>query len=161
MIALFLTAQLLATAPQTTTAAPIARADTGQTRTLADVARERKLGKKGVKGGTLSVAGTSGAPLLAGVSSDKAATDADARLAKAIRDGAWVDRNIHYNEDIKADARREWDAAAENCRKTPGCTPTYRDGVEFRTKPLRTGDEIMRDEVKKNGSRDSVEPLSP
>jgi hypothetical protein len=31
-------------------------------RTLADVARERKLGKKGVEGGTFSVAGASGAP---------------------------------------------------------------------------------------------------
>ena len=31
-------------------------------KTLADVARERKLGKKGVEGGTLSVAGTSDVP---------------------------------------------------------------------------------------------------
>jgi hypothetical protein len=32
-------------------------------KTLADVARERKLGKKGVEGGTFSVAGASGAPV--------------------------------------------------------------------------------------------------
>ena len=33
-------------------------------RTLADVARERRLGKKGVEGGTFSVAGASGAPAI-------------------------------------------------------------------------------------------------
>ncbi|MDD5302412.1 MAG: hypothetical protein PHS14_04810 [Elusimicrobia bacterium] len=36
---------------------PVVAAGTGRTRTLADVARERKLGIKGVQGGTLSVAG--------------------------------------------------------------------------------------------------------
>jgi hypothetical protein len=156
MIATLLLAQVLAAAPATT-ATPVAKANTGQTRTLADVARERKLGKRPASGGTLSVAGISGAPPLAGGSSDKAATDADARLARAIRDGAWVDQNIHYHEGIKEGARREWDAAAENCRKTPGCTPIYRENVEFGgVKPLRTGDEVLRDRTLK---QDSVEPL--
>jgi hypothetical protein len=40
-------------------------------RTLADVARERRLGNKGVEGGTLSVAGTSGSP--AGATGEKPA----------------------------------------------------------------------------------------
>ena len=56
MIATLLLAQILAAAPATT-ATPVIKADTGQTRTLADVARERKLGVKGVQGGTMSVAG--------------------------------------------------------------------------------------------------------
>jgi len=56
MIATLLLAQILAAAPATT-ATPVVKADTGQTRTLADVARERKLGVKGVRGGTMSVAG--------------------------------------------------------------------------------------------------------
>lgn len=46
----------------TQTPAPVAAAANGQTRTLADVARERKLGKKGVQGGTLSVAGAPVSP---------------------------------------------------------------------------------------------------
>ena len=149
MIATLLLAQILAAAPATT-ATPVAKANTGQTRTLADVARERKLGKKGVQGGTLSVAG---APVsqTSGVAAkpttgeiDKDARAADARLAKAITNGAWVDRNIHYNDDIKQDARNEWDAAAEACRKTPDCKPVYRDSVQLGGhKPLRTDDENL------------------
>ena len=147
LAALILLAQVAAKTPVATpTPAPVVKADTGQTRTLADVARERKLGKKGVQGGTLSVAGAAGAPALTSGSADKAASEADARLAKAIENGGWVDRNIHYNEDIKQDARNEWDAAAENCRKTPGCTPVYRENMTVNgLKPLRTGDEIQRD----------------
>ena len=52
---LFAAAAAVATpAPSST---PVVVAGTGETRTLADVARERKLGKKGVVGGTMSVAG--------------------------------------------------------------------------------------------------------
>ena len=77
MIATLLLAQILAAAPATT-ATPVAKADTGQTtlvapparvesqssgtRTLADVARERKLGIKGVKGGGFSAAKSTVAP---------------------------------------------------------------------------------------------------
>jgi hypothetical protein len=155
MIALVLLAQLAAvpTPVATPTPAPVVRVDTGQTRTLADVARERKLGKKGVQGGTLSVTGApvpqSGPPAAlkpGATETEKEAHEADARLAKAITDGAWVDRNIHYNEQIRRDARREWDDAAENCRKTPGCVPVYRDSVELGGhKPLLTGDEAKKD----------------
>ena len=59
MIAAFLLAQIL-----TATPAPIIKAETGQTRTLADVARERKLGVKGVAGGTISIAGAPIPPVL-------------------------------------------------------------------------------------------------
>lgn len=68
--------------------APVVAAGTGQTRTLADVARERKLGIKGVQGGTLSVAGASvepsvwrQAPIVASVGTDEA--EWTARNAKA------------------------------------------------------------------------------
>ena len=56
-------------------------------RTLADVARERKLGKKGVEGGTFSVSGVSGA--LASVhtgepyTADASASPANARVRAA------------------------------------------------------------------------------
>ena len=135
----------------TQTPAPVVAATNGQTRTLADVARGRKLGKKGVQGGTLSVAGApvSSAPALASGSVNRAAADADARLARAMRDGAWIDKNIHYNEGIRQNARREWDAAAENCRATPGCTPVYRENVA--PDKLMTGNEAARALQKKSG----------
>jgi hypothetical protein len=158
MIATLLLAQILAAAPATT-ATPVAKADTGQTRTLADVARERKLGKKGVVGGTLSVAGAPVPSLTSGTGS-KEVTEADARLAKAIEHGAWVDRNIHYNGDIKEQARSEWDAAAENCRKTPGCKPAYRDSVQLGGhKPLRTDDENLAVYEKQINNGDAPLPL--
>ena len=128
---------------------PVSKAGTGQTRTLADVARERKLGIKGVQGGTLSVAGAPGMPSLPPRSDGKRATEADARLARAIRDGEWVDKNIHHNEDIRQNARREWDAAAENCRATPDCTPIYRENVA--PDKLMTGNEAARALQKKSG----------
>jgi hypothetical protein len=56
ILQLIFAAQILAATPATTPT-PVIVAGTGQTRTLADVARERKLGKKGVVGGTMSVAG--------------------------------------------------------------------------------------------------------
>ena len=65
MIAMLVLAQLASATPAPTPAAPLGAASTavsGKPRTLADVARERKLGKKGVEGGTLSVAGASGMP---------------------------------------------------------------------------------------------------
>jgi hypothetical protein len=149
MIAALLLAQILSSTPVPLAEAP-RREQAAGTRTLSDVARERKLGKKGVQGGTLSVAG---APVsqTSGVAAkpttgeiDKDARAADARLAKAITNGAWVDRNIHYNDDIKQDARNEWDAAAEACRKTPDCKPVYRDSVQLGGhKPLRTDDENL------------------
>lgn len=120
-------------------------------KTLADVARDRKLGKKGVAGGTLSVAGASGMPAMAPAASGQGASssDADTELQRAIRNGEWVDRNIHYNERIRQDARRDWDAAAERCRQTPGCTPVYRENVA--PEKLMTGKEAARALQKKLG----------
>jgi hypothetical protein len=131
-------------AARTTT--PVVAAGTGQTRTLADVARERKLGKRPAAGGTLSVVGASGSPLPASGAVNNGGSEAEARLSRAIRDGAWVGQNIHYNEDIRERARREWDAAAENCRQTAGCTPVYRD-----PDVLPTGKEAARALQKKLG----------
>jgi hypothetical protein len=54
-----------ASAPAPTPTAAVGSASSSvsaRPRTLADVARERKFGKKGVEGGTFSVAGASGAP---------------------------------------------------------------------------------------------------
>jgi hypothetical protein len=141
-------APALAAAP-TPAATPVARTIYGRSRTLADVAAERTLGKKGVVGGTLSVAGATGMPSLAPRADGKRATEADARLTRAIRDGSWVDKNIHHNERIREDARREWDAAAENCRQTPGCTPVYRENVA--PGALMTGKEAARALQKKLG----------
>lgn len=122
---------------KTTTLAPApARASqaTGA-RTLADVARERKLGVKGVQGGTLSVAGASTSDrdvaakldnVKVQISDTKAAIEAVERMTRALDNASWVNQNIHYNWSIIQAAQSEWDAAAENCRKTPGCTPVYR-----------------------------------
>jgi len=76
MFALVLLAQIVAAPTPAATPAPTTVASpaptravgssggvvSGAPRTLADVARERKEGKKGVEGGTLSVAGKSGSP---------------------------------------------------------------------------------------------------
>jgi hypothetical protein len=133
------------------------------TKTLSDIARERKLGKKGIVGGTLSVAGapvqrSAGAAFLP--NADKGAAEAQRQMERAIRNGTWTERNIRYHEGYKQQARGEWDDAAEKCRKTPGCIPVYRDGAEVDgVKPLRTGDEVSRDLKKKLGaSVDVPEP---
>ena len=79
-----------ASAPAPTPPAPVGSASSSisaRPRTLADVARERKLGKKGVEGGTFSVSGVSGAP--AGVhtgepyTADASASPANARVRAA------------------------------------------------------------------------------
>jgi len=79
-----------ASAPAPTPPAPVGSASSSisaRPRTLADVARERKLGKKGVEGGTFSVSGVSGA--LASVhtgepyTADASASPANARVRAA------------------------------------------------------------------------------
>ena len=48
-------------------------------------------------------------------------------------------------------ARREWDDAAEACRKTPGCIPQYRDDASYgENKPLKTDQELIED-IRKRG----------
>ncbi len=64
------------------------------------------------------------------------AADAQARMDAAARDGYWTAGNIRYNTRILSGARSEWDAAEENCRRTPGCRPVIKpDGI------LPTGEE--------------------
>ena len=147
-----------AAAPATRSAVP------SGPKTLSDIARERKLGQKGVAGGTLSVAGAPVQGSAGAVSlpnADRAAAEAQRQMERAIRDGTWTERTIHYHEGFKQQARAEWDDAAEKCRKTPGCIPVYRDGAEVDgVKPLRTGDEVSRDLKKKLGSSvDVPEPM--
>ena len=51
----------------------------------------------------------------------------------------------------RANARREWDDAAEACRRTPGCVPQYRDDARFgESKPLKTDAEVI-EEMRKRG----------
>src|SRR5450631_1094874 len=70
MLAFLLLAQVASVTPPAPAAMPApalgvaSTAVSGKPRTLADFARERKLGKKGVTGGTLSVAGSSGMPVV-------------------------------------------------------------------------------------------------
>lgn len=102
MIALVLLAQIAATPAATPTPAPVVAAGTGQTRTLADVARERKLGKKGVVGGTLSVAGAP-APLAgAGARAGAPAPQAGGTVATAADEAMWTQRAISARVELSA-----------------------------------------------------------
>jgi hypothetical protein len=88
----------------TSTPAPVAKAETGQTRTLSDIARERKLGKKGVPGGTLSVAG---APIpKAAQASIAAGHTVDAEEAM------WTKRNADARDELDAAQAALWQADA-------------------------------------------------
>lgn len=62
-----------------------------------------------------------------------AAAAAQRRMDEAARDAGWVLANTRYNWQIWDAARREWIDAAENCRKTPGCVPTYKPDWAFPT----------------------------
>ncbi len=77
-------------------------------------------------------------------------------MRRAIEDGRWTDDNIHYNGRLRDRARNEWDQAAENCRKTPGCKPEFRDdGTSI--KVLKTDDELLNEKARKEGlSRDGL-----
>lgn len=65
MLALLLLAQVSSVTPAPTPGPVLGAASasvSGRPKTLADLARERKLGKQGVAGGTLSVSGKKGMP---------------------------------------------------------------------------------------------------
>ena len=136
MLAFLLLAQVAAATPVTTPAPALGVASTAvsaKPKTLADVARERKLGKKGVTGGTLSVAGTSGMPVVlpsgaegrAGNTSGGASSpDGNARLrnaetdvqaARRALDDAAVRKGM-TSEDAAA-ARRKLDDARRELNK--------------------------------------------
>jgi hypothetical protein len=83
--------------------------------------------------------------------SDEAAAAATAqrRMDRAVDRGLSVPERTSSSR--RDQARREWDEAAEACRRTPGCVPQFRDDVRFgENKPLRTDQELIED-VRKRG----------
>jgi hypothetical protein len=82
-------------------------------------------------------------------SGDAEAAQAQRRMDKAVARGLSVpERTRSATRDR---ARREWDDAAEACRKTPGCNPQYRDDASYGgNKPLKTDQELIED-VRKRG----------
>jgi len=95
MFLIALLAQVAAASPPASTPPPTPSALAGSAsasvsarpRTLAEVARERKLGKKGVAGGTFSVSGASGTPAIVKTgepyAADASASPANARVRAA------------------------------------------------------------------------------
>jgi hypothetical protein len=70
-------------------------------------------------------------------------------MDRAVRDGIRAD--ARRSESTRADARAEWDAAAESCRRTPGCNPGYRDDARIEGhKPVQTNDEIIKEVARKH-----------
>jgi hypothetical protein len=82
-------------------------------------------------------------------SAASAAAQAQKRMDRAVERGlATPDRSSTARRDR---ARREWDDAAEACRRTPGCVPLYRDDPRYGDdKPLKTDQELI-DDVRKRG----------
>lgn len=113
------------------------------------VITDEVLATKGTGKGTLTVSGSSGGtPDMTGFLEAQTAEAAAAqeRMDKAMKDGLWTANNIRHHQGIRLQARAEWEAAAENCRKTPGCKPGYRpDGV------LMTDQEAI-DAIVKSGA---------
>lgn len=80
---------------------------------------------------------------------DATAAQAQRRMDRAVSKGLAVpERTTSSRRD---NARREWDDAAEACRKTPGCVPQYRDDARYgENKPLKTDRELI-DDIRKRG----------
>lgn len=82
-------------------------------------------------------------------SPDAAAAAAQQRMDRAVERGLAVPERTTSSR--RANARREWDEAAEACRRTPGCVPQYRDDARFgESKPLKTDAEVI-EEMRKRG----------
>ena len=122
MLAILVLAQIASATPAPTPAAALGSASTAvsaKPKTLADVARERSLGKKGVAGGTLSVSGASGMPVVAAAGDSRAGVNAenarvrnaqaDMQAARRAVDDAAVKKGM-TSEDAAA-ARQKLDAA--------------------------------------------------
>jgi hypothetical protein len=132
MLALLLLAQVASATPVATPAPALGVASSAvsaKPRTLADVARERRLGKKGVTGGTLSVAGASGMPVVLPDGGDARAgsstyPEGSSRLRKAEIDVQAARRAVDEqavrkgmtSEDTAA-ARRKLDEARRELNK--------------------------------------------
>ena len=129
MLALLLLAQVAAsTASPPSTAPALGAASTAvsaRPKTLADLARERKLGRKGVAGGTLSVAGAEGMPAVAiepEVAGRRSASretntrlrnaEADVKAARRALDDAAVRKGM-TSEDTAAARRKLAEARRE------------------------------------------------
>lgn len=68
---------------------------------------------------------------------DRAARQAQAQMDLSAKEGRKLDRP-GVLESCKESARSQWDAAAEACRKTPGCVPTARGEGDLKArKPVR------------------------
>jgi hypothetical protein len=81
--------------------------------------------------------------------SDAEAARAQRRMDVAVAKGLAVPERTRSSSRDRA--RREWDEAAEVCRKTPGCTPQYRDDASYGgNKPLKTDRELIED-VRRRG----------
>jgi len=80
---------------------------------------------------------------------DAGATQAQRRMDKAVAKGLAVpERTTSSRRDS---ARREWDDAAEACRRTPGCVPQYREDARYgEDKPLKTDQELI-EEIRQRG----------
>ena len=94
--------------------------------------------------------GSKGAATGAGAATEEqAATQAQRRMDRAVERGLAVpERGSTPRRDR---ARREWDDAAEACRRTPGCVPKYRDDPIYgEDKPLKTDRELIED-IRKRG----------
>jgi hypothetical protein len=82
-------------------------------------------------------------------SPDAAAAQAQKRMDRAVQKGLDVPECTSTSRRDKA--RREWDEAAEACRRTPGCVPQYRDDARYgENKPLKTDQELIED-IRKRG----------
>ena len=134
MLAILLLAQVASATPAATPAAALgsgSAAVSAKPKTLADLARERRLGTKGVTGGTLSVSGASGMPVVPSGGESRAGgaggserdarlrnAEADARAARRAVDDAAVKKGM-TSEDAAAarkkldDSRRELNQARE------------------------------------------------
>jgi len=132
MLAFLLLAQVASATPAATPAPALGVASTAvsaKPKTLADLARERKLGKKGVSGGTLSVAGASGMPVVPPSGAEGRAgsptfsernarvrnAESDVRAARRAVDDAAVRKGM-TSEDTAA-ARRKLDDARRELNK--------------------------------------------
>ena len=131
MLAFLLLAQVVSATPAATPAPALGAASTsvsGKPKTLADVARERKLGVKGTSGGTMSVAGASGMPLVTFATDGGAGSpdysdrytrvrnaESDLQAARRAVDEQAVRKGM-TSEDTAA-ARRKLDAARREANK--------------------------------------------
>lgn len=80
---------------------------------------------------------------------DAEAAQAQRRMDRAVSKGLAVPERTRSSSRDRA--RREWDDAADACRKTPGCKPQYRDDASYgENKPLKTDQELIQD-IRKRG----------